>query len=431
MNILVIATQLPPYIGSANIRALNYINYLSKMGNKVDVIGVDYPHDSVAYDESLEDAFEDSIKIIRIKPGFLFRFFYRKKYKSNTNNEKNDSIKFTFKNKLSKIIKNHIIIPDQYLFWILPAFNQVKKMLKIKKYDLIFTMHETPSSHVVGYFIKKNFPNIKWVGYWSDPWNGDSLRNSRGLLKRLIEERIEKKVINSIDGLLFTTEKTKELYIKKYNLDPSKCKIAYRGFSRDIILKIYKQYSKKDLPQLDVNKINILHTGTIYHELRDIVPLSRALDRLKNERPDIYFKLNILFIGQFDNNDDQEEFKKHSVVKILPFMPHEDVQKYIALADILLLYGNKNSTQIPGKVYEYFGSKAYILTVLGDENDDLQYLMKDANKGPIINNNEGEIYSALVIINDGLNNQFSNKPYEQYEWENVVKDLEKKLSFYR
>ena len=41
-------------------------------------------------------------------------------------------------------------------------------------------------------------------------------------------------------------------------------------------------------------------------------------------------------------------------------------------SQVLLLFGNKNSKQIPAKVYDYFGAEGLIFVILGDENEDSQ-----------------------------------------------------------
>ncbi|MGG2971657.1 glycosyltransferase [Geobacillus stearothermophilus] len=431
MKILVIATQLPPYIGSGNIRALNYINYLSRLGHQIDVVGVQYPKDAVAYDQNLENAFDDDVNVYRINPGFLYRFFYRKKDDNLDNyNSNSASINSTIKGKISVFIKNTIVIPDAFMLWIYPAYKFAKKLMKNRDYDIIFSIHETPSSHLVAYLLKRKFNNIRWVGYWSDPWNGDSLRNNRTVLKKYIEEKIENKIVRKIDKLLFTTEKTKNLYINKYGLNESKASIVFRGYDKKIYIDSMRK-SKESLEGLQKNKLNILHLGTIYHTLRDISPLCAALDLLKREDIKLYNLLNIIFIGQFDNYEDQRKLQKHSNVKVFPLVPYEQALQYTAKADVLLLYGNKKSTQVPGKVYEYLGSSAIILTLLGDPQDELKNIMENVEKGPVILNNEKEIYLELKKLSEAyLNNNLNKnwmKPVDKYEWENVVKDLEMKL----
>jgi len=431
MRILVIATQLPPYIGSGNVRALNYINYLSRLGHQVEVIGVDYPKDSVAYDNHLENAFDEQVKVYRIKPGYFYRFFYRRKaIKITKESSSNTSINSTLKGKINFLIKRNFVIPDAFMQWILPAYFFGKKLNVKNKYDLLFTLHETPSSHIVGYLLKRKFKRLRWVGYWSDPWNEDSLRGERSFIKKIIEEKLEQLVIRRIDKLLFTTKKTKKLYIKKYNLEKSKVSIVYRGYDKNLYKNIQKD-TYSNMSGLKEDKINILHIGTIYHQLRDIRPLCNAIDILKINDVELYQKLNIVFIGQFDNIEDQKKLSSYDAVSILPLIPYQEALKYTVMANVLLLYGNKNSTQIPGKIYEYFGSKATILTLYGDRYDELKEIMEEVDKGPVIENKEMQIYFALKnLINEYSGNGVNSKWKEvnhQYEWENVVRDLEYKL----
>ncbi|MFB4324062.1 hypothetical protein RB298_17125, partial [Priestia sp. BR_2] len=142
-------------------------------------------------------------------------------------------------------------------------------------------------------------------------------------------------------------------------------------------------------------------------------------------------KLNIIFIGQFDNDTDKTQLQKFSNVNIVPPVSYEEALNFIINADALLLYGNANSTQVPGKAYEYFGSNAVIFTLLGDFEDELGPLMKKANKGPVFLNEEELIYKELIKLTDSfINNNLPltwSEVQEDFQWINVGKDLESKL----
>ncbi|MBD7911779.1 hypothetical protein [Clostridium cibarium] len=433
MKILIIATYLPPYGGSGNIRLLNYINYLNELGNDIDVIGVDYPKDSIAYDKSLEDAFNSSVNIVRVNAGYLYNLFNRKKkvvksdddVKKETSNTKLNKIKV----KVNNFIKTNLLIPDSFIFWIRPAYKEACKLINSTEYDLMLSIHETPSSHLVASKLKNKYPKIKWVGYWSDPWNGDSALRENGLwVKKKIEERLERKVVEKVDKLLFTTKSTLNFYIKKYSLNEENADVVYRGFNSEL----YKEYSRsEEVPEhIKEDKINIVHTGTIYSKLRDITPLCLALNKLKEENYKVYKKLNILFIGQFDSSDDEKKLREFECVKIVDFLPFKEAIKYVIKADVLLLYGNKNSSQVPGKLYEYIGSEAVVVSILGSKEDELGYIMREVDKGPIIYNEETDIFDLLNNIENSYKDYDSNwkKPCFLFTWEKVVLDLFNKLT---
>lgn len=433
MRILLIATYLPPYSGSGNIRLLNYINYLSRLGNKVDVVGVEYPKNSIAYDETLEDVFDDEVNIYRVKPGLFYNLFNRKKA-VQTNKEK-DTVKQNttreslnrFKSKINYFIKTTFLIPDAFVGWIRPAYKVSCQLISKNKYDLIFTIHETPSSHIVGYKLKKKFKDLKWAGYWSDPWNGDSvLRNKNSFIKKTIDEYLELKVVKSVDKLLFTTKSTMEMYINKYKLSESKTEVIYRGYDEELYEKLEK--NNKIPNGFENDKLNIVHTGTIYKELRDVKPLYKALKLLKENNFEIFNKLNIIFVGQFTDKEDEMLLRGLECVKIVNYLPFEEAMQYVVNAEVLLLYGNKNSTQVPGKLYEYIGSKSIILTILGCEKDELNEIMKNIDKGPIILNDSEAISSEIInLINTKDKANKWNRRCSQFEWSKVVLDLQNKL----
>lgn len=433
MRILLVSTQLPPYNGSGNIRLLNYINQLSRLGHTIDVLTVAYPRDSIAYDEKLEGAFDKKVNIYRLDPGFFYKLFYRKKSVEISNSSLEPS-KTTLVSKLRKalntIIKNYLLIPDSFVQWINPAYQKGRELMLTENYDLMFTVHETPSSHLVGYKLKKKYPDLNWVGYWSDPWNGDTAhRVKQSKFKKNMEEKLERKVITQVDKILFTTKKTKDFYREKYNLPFNKSDIVFRGYD----LKQYEKIEKaNDVPkQFKANKINLVHVGTIYRKLRNIDPLCEALHDLKIKHKNLYDRLNIIFLGQFDNDLDGEKLKRFDNVQVIKYVPYEEALKFIVNANVLLLYGNSNSTQVPGKVYEYLGSKAAIFTILGDASDELKFLMEKVNKGPTTLNTKQSIYEELINIveifnSDSLPTQWK-EVQKDFQWPNIGKDLEKKI----
>ncbi|MCU9816211.1 hypothetical protein [Paraclostridium sp. AKS73] len=61
-------------------------------------------------------------------------------------------------------------------------------IIKSDKIDLIFSMHETPSSHLVAYNLKQKFQNVRWVAYWSDPWTFDPNRSEIPYIRKQIEK---------------------------------------------------------------------------------------------------------------------------------------------------------------------------------------------------------------------------------------------------
>ncbi|MES9665969.1 glycosyltransferase [Bacillus nitratireducens] len=420
MKILFIANHFPPINNSASIRILNYVNHLQMLGNEVIVLTPDYPKDFINYDKELLHNIDSSIKVIRVDIGSIYKKIYPRRGMQNNNvSPKKPNIKSTFKT----YIKRNLAIPDSYFEWKNNAAKIGDDLIKKYKVDIIISTHETPSCHLVGLKLKKSNPKVRWITYWSDPWTFEYYRSRESLLKRNIEKWLERKVVKNSDKLLFTTEETKELYISNYSVPKNKTDIVYRGF---------EEYSKNKTDQFigifKKNKINLVHTGEIYTELRDTRPLIEALNTLEKEEKSIFDQINIVLVGGIDNLEIKEELKNIDCISLLPRVPYEEAQNYMHNSDGLLLWGNKYGSQIPGKVYEYFGVEFPILTILANNQDPVGPLMKEVDKGPIIYNNAQEIKQ---MIKEFVQNQDKNKHWYEvipkYRWENVAKDLFSKI----
>ncbi|PDZ09424.1 hypothetical protein CON70_22500 [Bacillus pseudomycoides] len=421
MKILFIANHFPPINNSASIRILNYVNHLQVMGNEVMVLTPDYPKDFINYDEELLYKINTNIKVIRVDMGSIYKRIYPKKSRQIGNDS---PAKASKKNILKSSIKRNLAIPDSYIEWKNNAAKIGDKLIKKNKVDIIISTHETPSCHLAGLKLKKNNPEVKWITYWSDPWTFEYYRSRESLLKRNVEKWLERNVVKKSDKFLFTTEETRDLYISSYSIPKSRTAIVYRGFE-----EYSRENSKKFIGLLKKDKINLVHTGEIYTELRDTRPLIEALKALEEEERDIFDQINIVLVGGVDNLKIKKELKDIKCVSLLSRVPYEEAQDYMHNSDGLLLWGNKHGCQIPGKVYEYFGVKLPILTILANNQDPVGKLMKDVDKGPIIYNNAQEIKEMIKeFVKNKDKKEYWYEIIPKYKWENVAKDLFSKIS---
>ena len=92
--------------------------------------------------------------------------------------------------------------------------------------------------------------------------------------------------------------------------------------------------------------------------------------------------------------------------------------------DVLLLFGNKNSKQIPAKIYDYFGAKGRIFVIYGDENDPIKSVVEDNEKCISTLNKVNEIkkniYSMVEMFKE---NNLEYNPDMNYEWNSIVERL--------
>ncbi len=421
MKILFIACYSPMINNSASIETLMYLNNLCNIeNNDVHLLTVDFPKNSIYYDEEILKLLDSKVKVHAIEGGKLFNKIMPKKSIEVKEEDKSSNTKSSGKIKLMRKIKNKIIFPDMYYNWSFKASNYGIELMNKEKFDVIFSMHEPPSSHLCALRIKKHFKEIPWVLYWSDPWLKDPSRDDIGFIRKFIEGRQEKSVVLNGDRHIFVTEENKKDFMEKYNVKEDKMFIVTRGYNKAIyeeieraekpeLLKdnkinliyageifskirdlrpfikalkeldkaIYEEIERAEKPELlKDNKINLIYAGEIFSKIRDLRPFIKALKELEKRNQELFNRLNIIFFGNIDDENIKEELKKFSNVSVNGRIDYKEALRYMIHGDVLLVLGNKNSKQIPAKIYDYLGTKNLIMVILGDENDPIKNVVR-------------------------------------------------------
>lgn len=428
MKILFIACYSPLINNSAAIETLQYLNKLSEIkGNEVHLLTVNFPSDSIYYDEALYSMMNENIKTHIVDGGIIFKKLMPRKISNIDEMQvKRSSVKNNIgKNrKALRKIKNALVIPDMYYGWAKKAGKYGEALMESEKFDVIFSMHEPPSSHLCAYYIKKKYRDVPWITYWSDPWLKDSTREKSFFIKKMIERKMERKIVDLADKFIFVTESNRNEYLKDYkmlNENLKKTFILNRGFDA----KLYERLSYEEIPKLiKKDKLNLIYTGEIFSKLRDIKPFIKALEEIKKEHEESYNKLNVLFFGNIDDIEGKKRLQGLEVAETSPRIPFDEALKYMLNGDVLLLFGNKNSKQIPAKIYDYFGAKGRIFVIYGDENDPIKRIVENHEKCTVTENKseniKNKIYELLELYK---NKEIESDPDYNYEWNSIVERL--------
>ncbi len=425
MKILFIACYSPFINNSAAIETLQYLNKLSEINdNEVHLLTVDFPKDSIYYDEALSKMINKNIKIHLVEGGKIFNKLVPRKLKESLDKSPVQSNKSVKKLKILRNIKNAVVIPDMYYNWSKKAGELGIKLMEKEKFDVIFSMHEPPSSHLCALNIKKKFKDVPWITYWSDPWLKDSTRENSNIIKKSIEGRMEKNIVSRADKFIFVTEDNRQDYINSYGIDKDKTFIITRGFDA----KFFEDMKREAKPELiEKNKVNIIYAGEIFSKLRNIRPFIQAVEEIKVEKPEIYKKMNILFFGNIDDAEAKEKLESLEAAKVSKRIPFNEAIKYMLNSEVLLLFGNKNSKQIPAKIYEYFGAEGKIFVIYGDEKDPIRKLTEKHDRCINSLNFKDEIKEQLLKLMSKDKKELMGKADYKYEWNSIVDRLNKIL----
>ena len=420
MKILFIACYSPLINNSASIETLQYLNNLAKIDeNEVHLLTVNFPKNSIYYDEYILSMLNEKVKMHIISGGKIFEKIMPKKpsNKAEVNSSQNNK---SFIKSMLKKGKSIIAVPDMYFNWAKAASKYGIELMKKEKFDVMFSMHEPPSSHICAMKIKEEFKDLPWVTYWSDPWLKDSTRENISPVRRKYEQSFERKVVNLSDRFIFVTKANRDDYVNSYNIPIEKTFIVTRGYDE----KQYKEIKEKSNPKLiEKEKINFVYAGEIFSKLRNVNPFIDALNVIKNENIDLYNKLNIMFFGNIDSDEVKNKLNVIDKVSVSPRIPYDEALGYMLNSQVLLLFGNKNSKQIPAKVYDYFGAEGLIFVILGDENDPIKDVVKNKEKCIVVNNNVDEIFNGINKIASMIELGIKHGAIEEYKWQYISKRL--------
>ena len=420
MKILFIACYSPLINNSASIETLQYLNNLAKIDeNEVHLLTVNFPKNSIYYDEYILSMLNEKVKMHIISGGKIFEKIMPKKPSNKVAVNSSQNNKSFIKSMLKKG-KSIIAVPDMYFNWAKAASKYGIELMKKEKFDVMFSMHEPPSSHICAMKIKEEFKDLPWVTYWSDPWLKDSTRENISPVRRKYEQSFERKVVNLSDRFIFVTKANRDDYVNSYNIPIEKTFIVTRGYDE----KQYKEIKEKSNPKLiEKEKINFVYAGEIFSKLRNVNPFIDALNVIKNENIDLYNKLNIMFFGNIDSDEVKNKLNAIDKVSVSPRISYDEALGYMLNSQVLLLFGNKNSKQIPAKVYDYFGAEGLIFVILGDENDPIKDVVKNKEKCIVVNNNVDEIVNGINKIASMIELGIKHGAIEEYKWQYISKRL--------
>jgi hypothetical protein len=135
------------------------------------------------------------------------------------------------------------------------------------------------------------------------------------------------------------------------------------------------------------------------------VALLRAVAELSREGKLRAEQLRLRFVGAWEVGDDgseelARELEKHALLKREPPVTHQECARQMVKADVLLiLQPGSTPLQIPGKTYEYLGTRRPLL-VIGDEGA-TSNLVETHQLGRFCRNDVSAIKDLLLQIASG------------------------------
>jgi glycosyltransferase involved in cell wall biosynthesis len=293
-----------------------------------------------------------------------------------------------------------------------------KKLVGENSYDIIISSGFPFTCHVVGFFLKLLSGGKPWIADYGDPWV-DNPSFPLPKWRSFIDKKIEFKILQSVNKLIVTTDRTKEHYLNLYPfLKSEDIKVITQGFS-------HKEFHDSKPDKTD--KFRIVYTGTFY---KDGEPFA-FFDSLKRIK-EIWEEIEVLIVGNM-LNDEYKRYAKNNglseIVQFIGFVPNKTALSLQKGASVLLLMGHGGGIQVPGKIYEYIAAKRPILSIKMDKVDISSTIVDKFGRGISVENDPLKISQIIIKLynswkNKQLDREFNLEDIDEFRWEKLTDKLE-------
>jgi len=393
MRILLITPLFSPLSDPRSHRWSSIAEYWEKQG-----------HEVVCITEKIKNkpsfSTENGIQIHRVGiglPGLIEAF---SKKNNGTKNDKPTS-SFNLKHYLQKVFLL-FVFPDFSFMWYPFAVRKTRQILQEEKFDLLITSALPFTSHLVGLYAKKRYPNLKWIGDWGDPFTFQKIYpvNNHFLYGKL-NRRLEYRVFQKISAAVMTNRGAKKLYSDNFPDQADKIHIIPPLFNGKILeLNIENGEGKKGL-------INFGYFGIFYKKNREPGPVLHAFSELIQRNTSLK---NFIRINIYGKNFErfQSDFDRFpNLIDVIFFkglIPKSKVAEEMAKQQFLINIGNLSNFQLPSKAPEYMATGKPIINFTSIKEDTFAAFCEEY---PLLLNlleGEGTVVQRLeefVIENNG------------------------------
>lgn len=246
--------------------------------------------------------------------------------------------------------------PDAMVFLRARAL-QAALTLEPDRYNALLTWSQWHSAHLVGLDLKRRFATIPWIAHFSDPWVDNPLRP---VIRpaRTLALRMEAAVIEQADAVLFTTELTRDLVMRKY---------PAAWVSKTTVIPHCFDPALYPATESSTGPLMVRHIGSFYRE-RTPDPVLRAFVRLADATASLLGDVRVEIVGKVDLGIRKRAAGvplPRGFLHVRPPVDYVDSLALMRTSDLLLLVDApaERSVFLASKAIDYMGARRPIVAV--------------------------------------------------------------------
>lgn len=407
-KVLMIANQFPPMGGSGVQRSVKFVKHLRNFGYEPLVFTRELGNMPLR-DETLLKDIPPGVEIIRTKP-----------YEAP---ELKGLLRIP-----GKVI-GKITIPDSARLWMETSKKYAAEIVKSRNIRLIYTTSAPYSDHLLGLYIKRKLPNVKWIVDFRDEWSNNpyTLDNPYNFLRTSIEAKQEMAVLEGCDFLVTNTPVMRENFMKISGTGGENYFVIPNGYDKE-------DFESMDISSPDNQRFTMVYTGALYGR-RKPDTFFQALSELikENKLPSDGFEIRLIGNYHKDRLQSQiDSFGLTTQIKIVGYVPHNECIRQQLLADALILIegtGRGAEAFYTGKIFEYMNTGRPVLAIL-PENGAAAQLVRESRIGVVAHTDNVERIKENILnyYNRWKDGRLDFEPDKEVISRYERKELTKKLA---
>ncbi len=244
--------------------------------------------------------------------------------------------------------------------------NEIENKIDLTISNIIIAFYKPAEMVEVAKIIKKRHPNNKIIFYSLDGFENNFLLFKSKFLRK--KELTWMKESFSVFDKIIQMKCHKKKYEEVFPEFEKKTRFL------DFPLVVENPYVGKI--EKNDNRIHFLYAGSFYKNIREPYQLIEWFSKIskdKNYTLDIYTKNDFV-----DYINSISEINDHIIRH--DYVSNDEMLKIIAKSDVLVSVGNKNSSMVPSKIFNYISSgKPIVHLYEGTDDSCLEYLEKYKN----------------------------------------------------
>ncbi len=372
-RVLMAAYYFPPLSGSGVFRSIKFAKYLPQFGWEPTVISTDQPPNGWNFaDASQLKEIPMGMQVVRIPDGISTG------RETSMNGERMQGILnllygvLGFSPEADRIysqavqskdgIMRLLTFPCSALSWAYDVIQYIEKNMDPDEFQVVYTTSGPYSAHLIGFYLKQKY-GIPWVADYRDPWTFNAYTEDydpSNAKDRLLYE-LEKVLLHQADCNLTIENSFIQSYVEQFHLPQEKIVSITNGYDED-------DFATLQVPQTRTDKFTINYSGLLYTQQRNITPVLKAIQQLRDEKKLDLSKIRFRIIGGSETGKIEiaGQYGLESIIDYKGYLSHQEtLQANLDANLLLLLVGDepKFKSVYTGKFFEYLRSGRPILAL--------------------------------------------------------------------